>query len=107
REPGQPLAAVGAAEEGRPLVTYQRQAAAGEEGRPTGETCPVLLAVAGGEPLDAAAVWKGAPNDRGVFIASGTSKPWIRADWGDAGDSESAVCDAPDTRHGGVSFAWA
>ena len=47
------------------LVAHQLTAEAGEDGRSAGETCPLLLATAGREPSDAAAVsepcWAGSP----------------------------------------------
>ena len=80
-QPGEPVAAAGAAAEDRQLVADQLAAAAGEDGRPAGETCPLLLAAAGGEPSDAAAVWSHAGQDRiaalarGVEPATGRRKP--------------------------------
>ena len=57
-QPRQPMAAAGAAEEDRELVADEFAATAGENGRAIGEACPVLLADAGGEPSDEAAVWR-------------------------------------------------
>jgi hypothetical protein len=52
-QPGQSLAAAGAAEEDRPLVADEFAAAAGEDGRAAGQTRPLLLAATGGRPSDA------------------------------------------------------
>src|ERR1039458_7373652 len=56
-QPGEPVAAAGAAEEDRELVADEFAAAVGEDRRAVSEACPVLLAAVGGEPPDAAAVW--------------------------------------------------
>ena len=53
---GEPVAAAGAALEDRQLVADQPAAAAGEDGWSLGGTRPILLAAAGREPSDAAAV---------------------------------------------------
>lgn len=54
----EPVAAVGAAE-GKPNAVFgQLEAAAGEDWRPFGKVCPLLLAIAGREPSHAAPVWK-------------------------------------------------
>ena len=63
-QPGEPVAAAGAAEEDRELVADQLAAAAGEDGRPAGQARPVLLAAAGREPSDAAAVREHGAADR-------------------------------------------
>src|ERR1035437_10486625 len=55
-QPGQPLAATGTSAEDWQLVFDELAAAVGEDGRTAGETCPVLLAMVGREPSDAAAV---------------------------------------------------
>jgi len=64
------LAAAGAAEENRKVVVDQLAAAAGEDRRPVGKACPLLLAVVGREPSDAAPVRKYAAADSG-FAAAG------------------------------------
>src|SRR5260370_41146256 len=61
---GKPLAAAGAAEEDRELVSDQFAAAAGEEGRQAGQACSVLLADAGREPSHAAVVRAEGPANR-------------------------------------------
>ena len=55
---GQSVAAAGAADAGRHLVADQLAAAVGQDRRPIDQTCPLLLVAAGGEPSDAAAVWR-------------------------------------------------
>jgi len=51
------------------LVSDEPAAAAGEDGRTARETRAVLLASAGREPSDAAAVWKHGAEDRGAAPA--------------------------------------
>ena len=63
-QPRQFVAAAGAAEENRPLVAHQLAAAAGEDGRPAGEACSLLLTALGREPSDAAALRSHAGQDR-------------------------------------------
>jgi hypothetical protein len=55
-QPGEPVAAAGAAEEDRELVAYQLAAAAGEDRVQAGQARTVLLADAGREPPHAAAL---------------------------------------------------
>ena len=69
-QPGQPVAAAGAAEGNRNVVVDQLAAAAGEDRRTVGKACPLLLAIVGGEPTDAAPVWKHTAADRGFAAAS-------------------------------------
>jgi hypothetical protein len=47
----------GAAEGNRNVVVDQLAAAAGEDRRPVGKACPLLLAIVDGKPSDAAPVW--------------------------------------------------
>jgi len=68
-QPGEPVATAGAAEENRPLVAYELAAAAGEDGRPAGETCALLLAFAGRRTSESEAVRQHAENDRDVAAA--------------------------------------
>ena len=49
------MAAVGAAPEDREMVTDQSPATSGEDGRPVGEACPLLLAFSGGRASEPAA----------------------------------------------------
>jgi hypothetical protein len=67
---GQPVATAGAAEGNRHMVIDQLAAAAGEDGRAAGKARPLLLAAVGGEPPDAAPVWKHTAADRGFAAAS-------------------------------------
>ena len=60
-----------AAPRDRQLVADQLAAAAGEDGGTAGETCPLLLALAGREPSDKAVVWKYAPADRRAVASGG------------------------------------
>jgi hypothetical protein len=55
-QPRQLVAAAGAAEEYRHVVTDQPAAAAGEDRWPLAQRCALLLAAAGAESPDAAAV---------------------------------------------------
>src|SRR5437667_207376 len=52
-QPGEPVAAAGAAEENRQLVAHQPAAEAGENRRPNDQARSVLLAAVGREPSDA------------------------------------------------------
>jgi Transposase DDE domain group 1 len=63
-QPGQSLAAAGAADAGRHLVADQFAAAVSEDRRTAHPTCTLLLVAAGGEPSDAAAVRGHAGEDR-------------------------------------------
>jgi len=53
-QPGEPVAAAGAAEEDRELVADESTAAVGKDWRPVGQARAVLLAAAGREPSDQA-----------------------------------------------------
>ena len=64
--PGEPVAAAGAAEEDRSLVADQLATATGEDGRAFGETCPVLLAAVSGSSSDAAGVRGDSAEDLGA-----------------------------------------
>ena len=69
-QPGESVAAAGAAQANRELVADQLAAAAGEDRRAVDKACPLLLAAAGGESSDAAAVWRHAAADGGAAAAS-------------------------------------
>ena len=68
------MAAVGAAEENRPLVAHELTAAAGENGRTPDQARPILLAAAGREPSDAAAVRQYAAVDRWAVPSGGIAE---------------------------------
>ena len=72
---GEPVAAAGAAQENGQVVTDQLAAAAGEDGRPAGEACPILLASVGGESSDAPAVCVDGAADRVVAPARRIERP--------------------------------
>lgn len=91
-QPGQPVAAVGAAEEDRQLVAHQLAATAGEDGRKAGETRSVLLAPTGGEPPDAAAVWGHPRQDHSVALSSRIGEPMPGSDFGDERGRGAAKC---------------
>ena len=55
-QPGEPVAAAGAAEEDREVVVDELAAATGEDGRTADQARSLLLAAAGREPSDAAVV---------------------------------------------------
>ena len=67
--PGEPVAAAGAAEEDRSLVADQLATAAGEDGRAVGEARPVLLAAVSGRSSDAAGVRGDSAEDLGAAPA--------------------------------------
>lgn len=60
------MATAGAAKEDRQLVADEFAAVTPEDGRPFGQTRPILLAGAGGESFAAAAVWGVLGQDRGA-----------------------------------------
>ena len=66
---GKPLAAAGAASEDRQLVADEPATTIGQDGRPADQSRTVLLAAAGGEPFDAAAVREHGVPDRGAARA--------------------------------------
>src|ERR1035437_888194 len=68
---GKPVAAAGAAEEDRELVADQLATEVGEDGRPLGEACALLLAAVGGRSSDAAGVRGNFAEDLGAAIAGG------------------------------------
>jgi hypothetical protein len=70
------VAAVGAAQENRPLVADELAAAVSEDGRTAGETCPLLLAFSGGRTSDAAAVRVDAGPDRAATDTNGIASWW-------------------------------
>jgi len=84
-QPGQLLAAAGAAEEIRPLVAHQLAAAAREDQRPINQARAVLLAALGGESSEATAVWDPAGQDRGAVLVSGVGERVVDADFGAEG----------------------
>src|ERR1019366_657105 len=73
-QPGQFVAAAGVAQANRELVVDEFAATAGEDGRPAGETCPLLLVAVGGEPSDKTVVWQYAPADRRVVASGGVAE---------------------------------
>ena len=82
---GQPLAQTGAAAADQALVAHESSAAAGENRRPPGEACAVLLAPAGRRASDPAAVRRHAAEDLGATGAgrltpglSATKSAWRR-----------------------------
>ena len=69
-QPGQPVAAAGAAEGRREVFLDELAATASEERRPVGKVCSLLMAAAGGEPSDAAPVRKHAAAHGGTAAVS-------------------------------------
>src|ERR1035437_8298340 len=65
------MAAAGAARADREVVADQLAAAPGETRRAFNQACALLLAAAGGESSDAAAVWLHAAEDRGAAVGRG------------------------------------
>src|ERR1019366_3547255 len=62
------------AQANRELVVDEFAASTGEDGRTAGETCSLLLAFAGGEPSDEAALWEYAAADRGAVASGGIAE---------------------------------
>jgi hypothetical protein len=69
--------AAGAAHEDRQLVLDQLVPEAGEDGRSTGEACPLLLATAGREPSPGATLWEHATAYCGAAVANGVAEAWV------------------------------
>jgi hypothetical protein len=78
---GKPLAAAGAAEENRELVADQFAAAAGEDTRQAGQARPMLLADAGREPSQTAAVRGHGPADRCAGGGDRVAGAMIQRNW--------------------------
>jgi hypothetical protein len=60
------------------LVADELAAAVGQDGREAGETCPLLLASAGGRTSESAAVRSDAGPDRGATATDGIESWWPR-----------------------------
>src|ERR1035441_6977619 len=71
---GEFVAAADVAQANRKLVAHEHTATTGEDGRSAGQTCPLLLAFAGGEPSDEAAVWEYGAADRGAVASGGIAE---------------------------------
>src|ERR1035437_5659889 len=65
------MAAAGAARADREVGADQLAAMVGENRRAFNQACALLLAAAGGESSDAAAVWLHAAEDRGAAVGKG------------------------------------
>src|SRR5271167_397656 len=91
-QPGKPLAAAGAAKGDQQLVANQLAAASGQDRRAPDKARPLLLAAAGGESPDAAAIWRHAGQGGGVAIAGGIGAGPSRADFGDHKGGRRKVC---------------
>jgi hypothetical protein len=80
---GQPMAAAGAARADREVVANQLAAAAGENRRAFNQARTLLLAVAGGEPSDAAAFREHAAENCDAAVASRIGGLQSTANFGD------------------------
>jgi hypothetical protein len=85
-----PVASSGAAEANRGLVVDEFAATAGEDRRAAGKTCQLLLAAAGRERFEAAALRKHRAQDGGATRTMGIGQQQGGADFGDAGCNESS-----------------
>jgi Transposase DDE domain group 1 len=56
------------------LPNHEFTATTGEDGRTAGETCLLLLALAGGEPSDKATLWEYGAADRGAVASGGIAE---------------------------------
>src|SRR6516162_6518192 len=83
-QPGQPVAAAGAAGKGRELVADQLAAAVGEDRWPVDKARPLLLLTAGGEPPHTTAVHRHAAENHRAAVAGGIGAPQSAADLGNA-----------------------
>ena len=68
------MTTAGITQANRELVAYEFTATTSEDGRTAGETCPLLLASAGGEPSDEAALWEYGAADRGAVASGGIAE---------------------------------
>ena len=90
-QPRQSLAAAGAPGADRHLVADQSPAAPRQDGWAAGQARPVLLAPAGGEPPDAAAVRVDAPADLGAARADRLTGVRCRRPWAKRGRKAGEV----------------
>ena len=74
-QPGEPVAAAGAAEENRQLLAHQPAAEAGENRRPNDQARALLLAAVGREPSDAPPLRVDGTADRVAAPASRIGQP--------------------------------
>ena len=75
-QPGEFVAAAGVTKANRELVAHEFTATTGEDRRTAGETCPLLLALAGGRTSDSAAVRSDAGPDRTATDTDGIGGTW-------------------------------
>ena len=87
--------AAGAADEGRHLVADQLAAATGENRRTLDQARTLLLAAAGGEPSDPAAVCRHAAEDRSAAVAGGIRRAQSGADFDDDARAQGKVSAEP------------
>ena len=76
KKSGEFMAAADVAQANRELVADQLATTAGEDRRTAGETCPLLLAIAGRRASDAAAVRGHARPDRAATDTDGIGESW-------------------------------
>ena len=87
------MATAGSAAEDPELVFDESPAAAGEDGRKVGLTCPLLLVALGREPSDAAAVQSNGATDGGSHDPSRVKPPVVAMKKSIPGKTlQSAVC---------------
>ena len=89
------MAAAGAAKEDRELVADQLAAAAGKDGRPVGEACPVLRAPVGRGPSDAAGVRGDFAEDLGAAFTGGVRAGGYWPDEAIAKEKEGGMVECP------------
>ena len=94
-QPGEPVAADGAAEENRPLVADELAATAGEDRRQAGQARPVLLAAAGRGPSDAAGVQRDSAADLDAALAGGVSPGGYRTGRSDDEEKQGGMVERP------------
>src|SRR5271163_102388 len=99
RQPGQLVAAAGAARADRKVVADRLAAAVGEDRWTVDKARTFLLVAAGGEPPDETALWEHAAKDRGVTVADGIRRVQRGANLDDgAGLAGEVSADAPGKR---------
>ena len=103
-QPGQPLAQTRPAAAGQALVAHESPAAAGENRRPAGEACQVLLAPAGGRASDPAAVRRHVAEDLGAAGAGRLTRSRVQRSLAKKGHKCGAVSEKCPESSGSSQF---
>ena len=88
----------------RQLVADQLAATVGEDRRAFDQACPLLLAPAGGESSDAAAIWWHAAEDRGAAVTGWIADGWVADKMAPGRARQGPVCEESVPKSGGVGL---